>query len=36
MKEKYILYLIINKPGNLLKIGKTKESFKINRYKKID
>lgn len=35
MKEKYILYLIINKSGTLLKIGKTKESFKIHRYKRI-
>lgn len=36
MKEKYILYLIPNKSGKLLKIGKTKESFKTKRYKKID
>ena len=36
MKEIYILYLIINKSGKLLKIGKTKESFKKNRYYKID
>lgn len=36
MKEIYILYLIINKSGKLLKIGKTKESFKKHRYQKID
>lgn len=36
MKEKYILYLIIDKSGKLLKIGKTKESFKHHRYKKIE
>lgn len=36
MKEKYILYIILHKKKNLLKIGKTKESFKSHRYKKID
>lgn len=36
MKEIYILYLILNKSGKLLKIGKTKESFKSKRFQKID
>lgn len=35
-KEIYILYIILHKKKNLLKIGKTKESFKSHRYKKID
>lgn len=35
MKQIYILYLIFNKSGKMLKIGKTRESFKKNRYRKI-
>lgn len=35
MREQYILYLIFNKSGKMLKIGKTRESFKKHRYSKI-